>query len=122
MVSTAPSCSSSAAAFGKPREDPRGALLERCEVAEHYRLDVQLRHAFHASPGGGVVIAVQAARERDASEASLEGVTHEQDAVARAVEADAAGRVPGGMDDLEATQHRQDLAVLDRNDTQRLGG
>src|SRR5690349_2559128 len=98
---------SSAAPLGQVCEDLRGTSLERREVAEHYRVDVELGESFHAPFRHGLVVAVQAARERNPPEPPLERVTHEQHAVARAIEAHAAWRMAWRVYHAEPAEQRQ---------------
>ena len=49
-------------------------------MTEHNCFDVQRRETLHGTSRHGDVVAVEAARERHATEAALEGVAHEQDA------------------------------------------
>ena len=53
--------------------------------------------------------------EGHATEAALEGVAHERThTIPRTVQAHASGRVARRVDDAEPAEHRQDVAILDR--------
>ena len=91
-------------------------------VAEDDRRHVELGQPPDARAGRGVVVAVDPARGDDAAASALEDVAGEQEAVARGVEADAPRRVAGRVDDPQAAEEREDVAVLHRpNDRRRAG-
>ena len=91
-------------------------------MAEHDRRHVEAGEPADARPGRGVVVAEERAREDDASTPALEDVAGEQEAVAGRVEADASRGVARRVDDNEAAEDGENVAVLDRADPARRTG
>jgi len=98
------------------------STMEGRVVAEHDRRHVEAGEPADARPGRGVVVAEERAREDDASTPALEDVAGEQEAVAGRVEADASRGVARRVDDNEAAEDGENVAVLNRADPARRTG
>ena len=84
-------------------------------MAEEDRADVPGGEPRDRDARRAEVLAAVAIRPvQHAAGVAPEGIAAEQDALARGVETDAAGRMPGRVHDAETTQDRQHLAISDR--------